>query len=266
MTAPPPRWPMTVSQPAVSLGPPPSSVKVAIALQAALVMVVLLMVAVAVAEAVHYDSLIGQAARNIGADPAEVAFERSGNVSGTLFLTVPAVLWAAWLGVTAWRMRRGSSVARILALVGLGAPLAMGVLACLVGGLIGVVFAGIVLQLPAEPEPGGADAVDWGGEELFTELDRLSGSGWSLVFDAISGGGFLLMLLLTVATGVLLTVESARHYFHPRRSAVSALHPASGRGLPGPYPYPVAPPPVWHDTTPPRPPGPQTHGPTSSRE
>jgi hypothetical protein len=262
MTAPPPYPPAPMSQPAVASGSPPSTVRAAVALQTALVITVLLMMVVVAAETVHYDSLINQAARSVGADPAEVALERSGNMSGALFVTVPAALWAAWLGSTAWQMRRRSNVARILALVGLVAPLALSVLACLVGGLIGVVFAGLLLQLPTEPEPGDVDAADWGGGALFNELDRLSGSGWSIAFDAISGGGLLLMLLLTVATVVLLTVESARHYFQPRRPAVVAPYPAPGQGFAGPYPYPAAPAPVWSDPVPPRPNGPQTHGPT----
>jgi hypothetical protein len=225
-----------VNQETVVADAPPSAVKAALVLQSALVVTLLLLVAVAVAEAVHFDSLIDRAAGTVGADPVEVALERSGNVSGVLFTGIPALLLAAWLGVTVWWMRRRSNVARILALVGLGAPLILGVLACLAGGLLGVLLAGVLLQSSGEPVD--VEAADWGGEALFDELDRLSGSGWSIAFDAIGGSGLLLVVLLAVATGTLLLVESSRHYFQPRQKV--AGHPY-GSGIVGLHPAPVTP-------------------------
>jgi hypothetical protein len=253
-----------VNQETAAADAPPSTVKAALVLQTALVVTLLLLVAVAVGEAVHFDSLIDRAARTVGADAAEVALERSGNVSGVLFTGIPALLLAAWLGVTAWWMRRRSNVARILALVGLGAPLILGVLACLAGGLLGVLLAGVLLQSSGEIEPSDVEEADWGGEALFDELDRLSSSGWSIAFDAIGGSGLLLVLLLAVATGTLLLVETSRHYFQPRPKA--AVHPHLGYspGIVGPYPAPATPAPdlpaassPTYDPENPEPPSPQ---------
>ena len=244
---------------------PPSTVKAAIALQFALVATLTLLAAVAVAEAVHYDSLIDQAARAVGAEPADVALERSGNVSGALFTTVAVSLLAAWLGVTAWWMRRRSNVARILALVGLGAPLALGVLACLAGGLIGVVLAGALLQSPGGFEPEEADSAAWDGEALFDEIDRLSGSGWSIAFEAVGSVASLLGLLLAVATGVLLLVRTSSHYFRPGTPVAVHPHAGYGPGPVGPYSYPYPYPyPTFAEAVPPQPHG-REPGSTSSQ-
>jgi hypothetical protein len=232
---------VSVNQESAAADAPPSAVRVALALQVALAVTLLLLVAVAVAEAIHFDSLIDRAARTVGADPVEVALERSGNVSGVLFTGIPALLLAAWLGVTAWGMRRRSNVARILALVGLGAPLVMGVLACLAGGLLGVLLAGVFLQSSGEVDTADMEDADWGGEALFDELDRLSGSGWSIAFDAISGSGLLLVVLLAVATGTLLLTGTSRHYFQPRPKVAAHPYLGYGSGLVGPYPAPVTP-------------------------
>ncbi|GAA4955422.1 hypothetical protein [Actinoplanes utahensis] len=251
-----------MGQDVVSVHPPPPTVRVAIALQFALVATLTSMAAVAVAEAVHYDSLIDQAARVVGASPADVAVERSGNVSAALFTTVAALLLATWLGVTAWRMRRRSNIARILALVGLGAPLALGVLACLAGGLIGVVLAGALLSSPAGVEPEEADSTAWGGEALFEEIDRLSGTGWSLAFDAAGSITLLLGLLLTVATGVLLLVRGSSHYFRPEPPIAVHTHPGYAPGPFVPYPYPATP---FGNALPPRPHDPGKPGSSSSQ-
>lgn len=217
-------------------------------MQTALVVMLLLLVAVSVAEAVYADSLIDRAARTVGADPAAVALEHSENLSGVLFAGIPAVLLAVWLGVTAWWMRRRSNVARVLALVGLAAPVVLGALACLAGGVLMVLLAGMLFALPEGPEDVGDttdfDGADWGDEALLDELDRLSGSGWPVAFDVIGGSVGFLALLLAVSTGVLLLVGSSRRYFQPPRVVAVNPYLGSGPGIAG-YGLGVAgPPPV----------------------
>jgi hypothetical protein len=206
----------------------PATATVAIALQWALAGTLLLIGAVAVGQAIHYDAQIDQAARAVGAAASDVASERSGNVAGTLFVLVPTVLLAGWLGVTAWWMRRGSNVARILALVGLGAPLALGVLSCLAGGLLGLLFVGMLSQTPESTGFEDEGVTAWSGEAFYDELDRLSGDGWSVAFDVLSSTAALLALLLAIATGVLLLVRSTARHFKP-----APVHP-----YPYPFPYP----------------------------
>jgi hypothetical protein len=233
---------------------PPSTAKVANALQWAVVGMLLLIAAVAIAGAVHYDSLIDQAARVPGASATDVEFERSWNVSGTWAILVPTLLLAMWLGVCAWFARRRSNVARILTLVGLGAPIVLSVLACLAAGFMGVVFS---LAL-ASSEPVGLDDegfTDSSGQAFTDELDRLNGGGWSIAFDIIGATAGLLALLLGIATGVLLLVRTTAHWFRPPVWKPAHPYPPYWPGYcpppPAPYWYPAPPAPPG-ETPPPR--------------
>ena len=112
----------------------PATVTVAFALQVALAGTLLVSAALAIAGAVHYDGLIDRAQLTTTPAPGEVAGERAANLAGALFVSVPAVLLAVWLGITAIRLRRGSNVARILirvALVMLGSEAAISVVLAL---------------------------------------------------------------------------------------------------------------------------------------
>ncbi len=225
----------------------PATVKAAIVLQWVLVGTLLLIGAVAIVDAIHYDSQIDQAARAVGAAADDVAFERSSNVAGALFSLVPVLLLAVWLGIAAWRMRRGSNVARILALVGLGAPLALGVLACVGGSLVGMLIVGSAAFGPDMSDFADEDADYWSEQPFYDELDRLSGDGWSLALDAIGTVATLLALLLGIATLILLLVRTSNRYF--RLQPVIPGYPY-GPYWPGPggsYPYyPVPPVPFWY--------------------
>src|SRR5690349_6320936 len=115
--------------------PRPSAVTVAFALQLGLAGLLLFLAGVVIARAVHYDGLIDEALRLAGTQGAtDASFERSSNVAGSVIAAFPALLLSAWFIVTAFWLRRGSNVARILALVGLATPLAAGILLCGLGG------------------------------------------------------------------------------------------------------------------------------------
>lgn len=198
----------------------------------------------AIGQAIHYDSQIDEAARAVGAAAADVADERSVNLSGVLFRVIPTVILAAWLGVTAGFMRRRSNVARILALVGLAAPLALVALGCLVGGLVGFMFIAVAGESGTQSGPdsesdpfgydGGSD-VTWPGDAFYNELGRISDDGLSVAFSVIGGVAGLLALVLGIATAVLLLVRSTARYFKPL-----PMYPQYG-AYPYPYPYPPAP-------------------------
>ena len=230
--------------------PRPATVTVAFTFQVALVATLLLMIGMAVAGAVHFDALIDQAARAPGADPGEAAAERSGNLAGALAAAVPELVLAVWLGSTAFPMRRGSNVARILTLVGLGTPLVLGLLGCLVGGAFGMLFA------LAGPDAAGPDGDPVAGPDdsvFYQQLDRLDSDGWSIVLGVLGMAGVVLALLFGVATGVLLLTGASDRYFRPRRPAPPPMT------YPIPYPYPPAYgyQPYWYPAPPPPPmPGP----------
>jgi hypothetical protein len=239
-------------------------VTVAFSFQLAVAGLLLLLVGVVVARAVQYDGLIDQAAR--AGDPnGDAAFERSGNVFGTVLGGAPALLLALWLGLTAIWLRRGSNVARILTLVGFGAPALLGMLFCLCGGMAGVMMAGLFLA-PSDEfylEEEGA-SFDSG---FYDELERLDSGGWSAAFGVTTAIAVATAALLGIAAVVLLLTRSANWYFRPRRPGPWAQHPPyPPPPFPGPMPCPYPPAHGWYATpAPPAPgwnatPAPPAHG------
>jgi len=227
-------------------------VTVAFAFQVALAGVLLLMVGVTIAKAIHYDALIDQAVRAAGSGGSDAAFERTANLTGALFTAVPALLLAAWLGITAIWLRRGSNVARILTLVGLGTPLLLAALSCLFGGLFGLLMVGLMSAASSGGFTDGEEFTDdegfseWEGSEFFSQLERLDGKGWSIAFEVLGATSVLVALLLAIATAVLLLTGASNRFFSPRRPAPRPPYPpyhqpAQFYGYPAPPPCPYPP-------------------------
>jgi hypothetical protein len=230
----------------------PAAVTVAFALQLAAVGTLLLMVGVAIADAIHYDGLIDQAIRITGPDASEAAFERSANLSGALIIAIPAVLMAVWLGIAAVWVRRGSNVARILTLIGLGAPLLLSLLFCLFGGLFGVLMLGLFAassdDVLADDESFADDEglAPWDESNFYDELLRLDSGGWSVAFDVLGTTSAAMGALLGIATGILLLTSASNRYFRPQEAMPRLpypppYHPAQIHGYPAPHPYPYPP-------------------------
>lgn len=229
-TAPPPR-------------PRPAPVTVAFALQLALTGTLLVTIGIAVAEAFHYDALIRQAALTAEADASDAAFERSTNVVGASAIAVPATLLAVWLGTAAAWLRRGSNVARILTLVGLGAPVLLGLLACLFGGVLAVMMVPFLAGLPDEPLPD-EPMPEGDGSASYQRLERLDGGGWSIAFDVAGMTTTSATFLLGISTGVLLLTGASNRYFGAEQSMPGGYpppYPVPAYRYPTPYPYPPAP-------------------------
>lgn len=249
----------------------PATVTAAFALQLAVVAGLLVMIAVVLAHAVRYDGLIDQAARATAASRDEAAMERAGNLSGALMPAVPALVLAVWLGCTAVGLRRGSNVARILTLVGLAAPLLLGALFCLVGGVFGVLIE-LVLAGPSQTIPPDEIVVE-DASGFYAELQRLDSGGWSIVFGVLGVTGAAVALLAAIATGVLLLTHTSAGYFRSQHPVSGPPYPAYWAGpayphpMPPPYPYryPAAygQPPFWYPTPAPPAAPPPTPGPVS---
>jgi hypothetical protein len=240
-------------------------VTVAYSLQLALVGTLLLLVGVTIADAVHYDGLIDQAVRVAGPSGGDAAMERGTNLSDALVTGLVALLFAAWLGIAAIWLRRGRNVARILSLVGLGAPLVLSALMCVVSALFGSLIFGFMSAMPdegftdGEGFTGDEGFAEWDGSDFYQELDRLDGKGWSIAFDVVSAAAVVTVILLGIAILVLLLTGSSHRYFCPPRQAPRTpyqpyLHPAQFHGYPPACPYPPAHgPPVWYPGTAPPP-------------
>lgn len=196
--------------------PRPATVTVAFALQIALVGVLLLLVGTTVAEAIHYDGIIDRAALATSPDPGEVSSERSFNVVSAIVAGFLGLALAVWLAITAIGMRRGSNVARVLALVGLGLPLlGLGAL-CAAGGLVGLAVLGIFLAPIDESGPPDEEfGLEPFNETFYSELDRLNAGGWSIAFEAVDGVAMTLGAMLAVAVAVLLLVGPTNRFFRP---------------------------------------------------
>ncbi|MET0418952.1 MAG: hypothetical protein ABW022_23300 [Actinoplanes sp.] len=209
--------------PPVPAPPRPASVTVAFALQLALAGMLLLTIVLAIADTIHYDGLIDQALRATGGTATEDAgFERSANVS-TMFVPIGLALpLAVWLGVNAFFVRRGSNVARILSLIGLGLPLLLGIASCVVGGLLGLMFFSLLASSGPDGSFGEDDeffAEDMYGPDVsafYDELYRLDSGGWSLAYDVLSTTAVVTALLLGIAVAVLLLTGAANRFFRPR--------------------------------------------------
>lgn len=234
---------MTSSDVAPARPARPRAVTVAYWLQVATVAVLLLLICLVAVEAVWYDAQIDEALRRVpDADPTEVSGERTGNVIGTLFMGVPALLLAVWLAATALPLRRGSNVARIMVFVAAGGQL----LLCFGQGCMGVVAIPFALALgdpEFDPADGGPDGADW---EQSKFLDALYDQGDPSLVTTVAGGvGVLLVLLLTGAVVVLLLLPDSRRWF-TGPVAPPAHWPAYGYGYgyayPGQYATPALPP------------------------
>jgi hypothetical protein len=211
----------------------------------------LLIVGVTIADAVHHDWLIDQALRRAPGPDVEVGFERSANLAGALIFGIPALILAAWLGITSFWLRRGSNAARILTLVAMGAPVVIGTLACCCGGLFGVLMAGLFMEpageaFPEEDFPEEEGYAEWDRSAFSEELMRLDSGGWAVAFDVIGVISAGMVALFGVSAAILLLSRSSNLYFRPWRPEhrwphPAPYYPAQFHGHPAPpYPYPPA--------------------------
>ncbi|GAA0520378.1 hypothetical protein [Paractinoplanes deccanensis] len=218
--------------------PLPATVKVAFWFQIAVVAMLTLFIGACIARAVQYDGLISEAALATGANPADVADERSYNLSGTLFPAIPALVLAVWLGVTAFLVRRGNNVGRILTLVGMAAPIVLSLLGCLVGGFgVFLVFGFLIGGFDEEPyadEPFPEDfPTTYPGEAFYDKLAALDAAGWSAAFEVITFTAFVLAFACAIVTAVMLLVGPSNRFFRPGRPAGG--HPLGYAPFPAPY-------------------------------
>ena len=220
----------------------PAVVTAAFWFQVALVAVLLILVGTSIAGAVHYNGLIDEAARATTPDPEEVAFEREGNLAGTLFTGIPLLILAVWLGLSAVWMRRGNNIARILTWIGLGAPVLLGLGACFLGfaGILAVAaFVPFDESFPDDPEFTDDPGFDGGGE-FYDKLYSLDNG--SVAYDVVISSALALAVLFAVTVVVLLFTGPANRFFRPL-----------GRGGPAHFPYGSMPGPLY-------PPAPGTWG------
>ncbi|XVU22313.1 hypothetical protein ACQPZJ_34265 [Actinoplanes sp. CA-054009] len=229
----------------------PTTVRVAFYFQLAVAAMLLLFVGAVIARAVHYDGLITEAALPTAADPAIVADERSINLTGTLFPAIPALILAIWLGITAFLVRRGSNVGRILTFVGMGAPVALFLSGCLVGGFGLFVFFGSLAAggideedpYADEPFPDDTDYYpdSFTGDAFYDRLYALDNGGWSIAYEVISFSALLLALACAIVTVVLLLTGPSGRFFRPGRAVTPPRPLPYGYGMPPAYPAPMPP-------------------------
>ncbi|WP_433363857.1 hypothetical protein [Dactylosporangium sp. CA-152071] len=200
-------------------------------LQLAASAVLLTVVGMVVAYAVHYDAEISRAAGMVpGVDPREVDTERTGNLFSALFVGVPALVLALWLGITALPVLRGSNVARIFVFVAAAGQLLLITLQ-MCGGLL-------MLPLLATADWDSEVVVDDGASWDSPEASQFQSILWDRVEDfsdlAFLGGalGLFLVVTLSVAVVLLLALPPAHRYFVPRAAAPV---PPAWPAYPGPY-------------------------------
>jgi hypothetical protein len=222
----------------VARPPRPVTVTVAFWLQIAAVAVLLAVVGLAVTGAVLFDAEITRVAGLVAdADPAEVRGERTGNVVGALIAAVPAALLAIWLAATAQPLRAGNNTARILVYVAGGAQV---VLLC-TQACAGALFLPLTLVFAAGPmeadptggePPLGPDEVPWESSAFLDALYADAGPFTDLSFVG-AGLAVPLLLVLTAAVIVLISVPPGGRYFVPR-AAVPMICPDPSLHAPGP--------------------------------
>jgi hypothetical protein len=220
--------------------PRPTQVTVACWLQLAAVVLLVGMVGLAVAQAVYYNGEISRVAALVGdADPDEVSGERVANVMSTLFVGLPALVLALWLGLTARPLLRGSNVARILVFVAGGGQLLL-VIVQTCGGFL---LAPLLFSSVDDGDVMVDDGVSWEESEfigtLYSSTEMFSGilfAGAVLVA--------LTVLVGTIAVVLLLALPPANRYFVPKAPQTWQTwppHPAIG-----PMPYYICPDPSAH--------------------
>ncbi|MEV0128641.1 hypothetical protein AB0H83_09250 [Dactylosporangium sp. NPDC050688] len=242
----------------VNRPPRPAQVTVACWLQVAAVALLLGLAGLAVAHAVHYDAEISRVAAMVGnADPDEVRDERAGNVAATLFVGVPALLLAVWLGVTARPVLRGSNIARIFVFVAGGGQLLLA-LCQLCGGFLLLPLAFAVMDTGDDVVVD--DGVSWEQESDFLDALYTDPDVFSEVFFGSTVLTALAVLVITLAVVLLLALPPAHRYFVPKPPQAPQAwqawpawppHPAIG-----PMPYYICPDPSAHFPAVPAPPPP----------
>lgn len=241
------------------VSPRPATIRVAFALQTAFAAILLVLIGLAIAWSVNYHALIDQAVLNVGDSGGEADYERASALRTCLVACGLLGVLAGWAGVTAFGVRRGSGVARILTLVGLATPLLVGLLLSLGAGLLALVALPLLFGVGSEdPIPADEDYYypddpamypDWGVSRFYDELDKLSTtSTWQAVTDVGAVTLVATLGLLAVAITVLLLHRTSHGYFNrgtarpgPPQPWPPQPWPAPFTGpLPGPLPWPPA--------------------------
>lgn len=187
----------------------PSTVTTAFGLQLGVVAVLLVLAVGMAVEAVVYDGLIDEAARLTDADPDEVAMERAFNVEWVVITGLPVLALLGLYAGTAFPVRSGSNVARILTCVATGLPAVF----CVACGGLGALVA---IPLLAWDDPGATEEDFWSEESPFYEkLYELQATGLSSVLTDV---GMLLIMTAfaaSIAVAVLLLVPPSNRYYRP---------------------------------------------------
>ncbi|WP_033337538.1 hypothetical protein [Catenuloplanes japonicus] len=211
-------------------GPRPATVTTALVLQYVVAGLLLVAGALVLWEGIGYNALINDAASVAGASQTDAAAERLMNWSGTGVAVSLIVLLAGWLLTNTLLMARGANVARILNLVGLGAPIGMAVLA-LCGSGVAASFATVSLGGSEDPlgsdpwaeQPfpedfeGGLPSPDsyYHADAFNARLTDLLEERNTAVFDVGLPLVAIITVFLAVAVFVLLVVPASNRWFSP---------------------------------------------------
>ncbi|MDR7274946.1 hypothetical protein [Catenuloplanes atrovinosus] len=245
--------------PAEVRGPRPATVTVAVIMQYVVVALLVAMAGLVIWEGVSYGLLIDEAASTPGASQIDADMERVANWTANGVATSLLVLLAGWLLTNTLLTARGSNVARILAVAGLGVPLGLLALAFCGGGALGAFtvlgaatsdpFAGT----PYEEDPFPVEPPSSGGyyheDAFYARLTDLLAQRNLIVFDAGMPLFGAIAIFLAITVMVLLLVPSTNRWFNPGGA------PRSGpRPLPQPWPpvpvHPYAPQPFVNQNQP----------------
>ncbi|WP_345070210.1 hypothetical protein [Phytohabitans flavus] len=209
----------------------PATVTVAFGLQLGVVAILLALAALTVVEAVVYDGLIDRAAELTNADPEEVSMERASNVQITAFTTLAAVVLLALFAATAFPVRSGSNVARILTCVGAGIP----ALCCVACGGFGTLAAVLLIGF-APPEDLDEEGPWLEETPFYDKLFELESTGSAAWLGGLVPALIVLGCVLAIVVAILLLVPPSNRYYRP------PLPPLTTPGYPFAYPVPPGPP------------------------
>lgn len=219
---------ISAGSPVPAARPRPATVTVAFVLQLALAAALLGFAVLTVVDAVVYDGLIDEAAKLTRADPDEVAAERAFGVQWAAMTGVPAVALLVLFAATAFPVRSGSNVARILACLGAGVPLLCGVVC---GGL-GAMAASLMLA-SGGPEQAAEDGF-WPEDSAFYDrLYELEGTGSASWLGVILPALLAAVVMMSIAVAVLLLVPPSNRYYRRLEPP-----PPATPGYPFAYPVP----------------------------